>query len=78
MAGPEEASQGNNGLLREILSVVKAMRTAVSGISDIKSKVSEIENPSKTCCLPAVLLCYVLVSHQRKMRRRSKSKYPSS
>jgi hypothetical protein len=43
MAGPEEASQGNNGLLREILSVVKAVRTAVSEISDIKSKVSEIE-----------------------------------
>jgi hypothetical protein len=43
MAGPEAASQGNNRLLREILSVVKAVRTAVSDISDIKSKVSEIE-----------------------------------
>jgi hypothetical protein len=43
MAGPEEVSQGNNGLLREILSVVKAVRTAVSEISDIKSKVLEIE-----------------------------------
>jgi hypothetical protein len=44
MAGPEEPSQGNNGLLREILCVVTAVRTAVSEFSDIKSKVSEIEN----------------------------------
>jgi phage-related protein len=43
MAGPEEASQGTNGLMRDILSVVKAFRTAVSKISDIKTKVSEIE-----------------------------------
>jgi hypothetical protein len=43
MAGPEEASQGNNGLLRETFSVVKAVQTGVSEISDIKSKVSEIE-----------------------------------
>ena len=41
-AAPDEASQENNGLLREILSVVKAVRTAVSEISDIKSKVLEI------------------------------------
>jgi hypothetical protein len=74
MAGLEEASQGTNGLLREILSVVKAVRTAVYEISDIKSKVSEIESPSKTCCLTAVLLCYVLGSPQRKMRRLSKRK----
>jgi hypothetical protein len=42
-AGPEEPSQGNNGLLRVVLSVVKAERTDVSEISDIKSKASEIE-----------------------------------
>jgi hypothetical protein len=43
MAGPEDASQGNKGLLREIILVVKAVRTAVSEIFNIKSKVSEIE-----------------------------------
>jgi hypothetical protein len=44
MAGPEEPSKGNIGLLREVLPVVKAILTAVSEISDIKIKVSEIEN----------------------------------
>ena len=44
MDAPVEASKENNVLLREILSVVGAVRTAVSDISDIKSKASEIEN----------------------------------
>jgi hypothetical protein len=74
MAGPEEASKGNNGLLGEILSVVKALRTAVSDISDIKSKVSEIEKSVQYLLFYSILLCYILASPQRTMRRRSKSK----
>jgi hypothetical protein len=43
-----------------------------------KVKYWKSKSRSKTCCLTAVLLCSVLVSPQRNMRRRSKSKYPSS
>jgi hypothetical protein len=42
MAGPEGSSQGKIDLGREIHLVLKAVRKAVSKISDIKSKVSEI------------------------------------
>jgi hypothetical protein len=61
MDGPEDASQGNNGFLRKIISVVKAVRTAVSEISDIKVKYRISKSPLKACCLTAVLLCYFLV-----------------
>jgi hypothetical protein len=42
MAGPEGSSQGKIDLGREIHLVFKAVRKAVSKISDIKSKVPEI------------------------------------
>jgi hypothetical protein len=74
MDEPEEASQGNNGLLREILSVVMAVLTAVSEISDIKSKVSETEKSIQDLLSYRPYACAMFWSVPNKGRHPSKSK----
>jgi hypothetical protein len=58
MTGPVEASQGNNGLLREILSVVKAVRTAVYEFLISKVKYRKSKFRFRVRPRPAVLQPY--------------------